>query len=229
MSLIKITDHGLLKLTSMDAVAGNILAEKLEIKHSKMIRTIKRVMKSEEMRKKDKATSGLIFSAIFKKWEYKDTMNRSRKTFIMNEDALYLVIANSQSAKAHNLKVWFKSEFNKMRQEREERSTSKQLSRPMTDQLKRLQSKLKEEGSGAAPFIYVTLAKQIHRAATNRPMPKGGIDHDSLTLEENHEMGEIRVEVEESVKDMLDAGKTAREVRKAIEMQIKSRMMRTRK
>ncbi len=236
-SLIKKTEQGLLKFTSFDAVSGNMLAEKLEIPHKNIMRTIKKVIMCEKDRKSHSSDvsreiihiaeeNELNFNAVFKKWEYKTARGRTYTTFIMNEDALYLVIANSQSAKAHELKVWFKSEFNKMRQERNERSTSKQLSRPMTNQVKRLRVKLFEEKSGSAPFIYAIIAKQIYKAITGRPMPKGGIDHDALSIEENHEIAKIRVETELMIKDMLDSGKTAYHARNAVEIHIKSYTMR---
>ena len=64
--ILRITDTGLIKLTSLDAVAGNTLASMLGIEHSKMLRTINRVIQSENERKKDTATNGFIFRAIFK-------------------------------------------------------------------------------------------------------------------------------------------------------------------
>ena len=173
MNLIKTTDNGLMKFKNLDAVAGNTLALMLEVEHTKMMRTIKKVIKSEGNRKKDTATSGVIFSAIFKEWEYLDSMNRKRKTFIMNEDALYLVIANSQGKKAHELKVLFKSEFNKMKMEREARQELKLIHPTYTDQVKVLSEMLKEEGSKHYSRIYTTIQRQINKAATLNPTPTG--------------------------------------------------------
>ena len=173
MNLIKTTDNGLMKFKNLDAVAGNTLALMLEVEHTKMMRTIKKVIKSEGNRKKDTATSGVIFSAIFKEWEYLDSMNRKRKTFIMNEDALYLVIANSQGKKAHELKVLFKSEFNKMKAERNERELLKNKHLPFTNAIKIVNDKLGEEGSGAYNRYYATVQRQVNKVATGRPTPQG--------------------------------------------------------
>ncbi len=212
MRLLKTTDHGIMKFTNLDAVAGNVLAEMLDVRHVDMMRTIKRVIKDEEKRKKDKRTSALIFSAKFVKWQYKDSMNRSRNTYVMNEDALYLVVANSQSVKAHELKVWFKSEFNMMEIERYEREASKALQRPMTDQVKRLQILLFEENSRAAPHIYTNIQKQI-RINTNT---NDGRELDELTAEEDNRVSEVRHNIEYSIGYLLDSGKTGRETKNII-------------
>lgn len=225
-SLIKTTDNGIMKFTELTAIAGNVLAEKLEVQHKNVIRTIKRVMDYEKIRKSESSQvsreiihiteeNNINFNAVFEEWEYQ-SRGKTFKTYIMNEDALYLVIANMKGQKAHELKVWFKSEFNDMRQERLNREHSKQVSRPMTDQIKRLQEKLYDEESGAAPHIYSTIAKQIHRAATGRPMPKGGIDHGLLTSDENYRMGELREDVDALIEDALDDGVKARDVKNDI-------------
>ncbi len=93
------------------------------------------------------------------------------------------------------------------------RADTKALSRQMTDQVKRLVAKLDEEGSGAAPHYYSTLNQQIHRAVTAKPLKRGGIDHEALTIEEECLTGELRLEVEILIKGRLDAEWTGREVK----------------
>lgn len=96
------------------------------------------------------------------------------------------------------------------------RAVSKSLSRPMTNQVKILQEKLAEEKSGAAPHIYTTISKQIHRAATGRPMPKGGEDQESLSLEESNLMVELRDNVELQLDYMFRHEFTGREAKDVI-------------
>ena len=160
--LIKTTDQGLMKFTDLTAVAGNTLAEMLEVPHKEILKTIKRVMKSEEKRKKQRDSNHLVFNSIFKEWEFKNKMNRTYKTVIMNEDALYLVIANTQSVKAHELKVLFKSEFNKMKNEREVREESREYQLGYTDALQSLHVRRVAEGTKqAAGQFYSTVARKI--------------------------------------------------------------------
>ena len=185
MKPIKTTETGLLKFKNLDAMAGNTLAEVLGIQHTKLMRTIKRTIKSEEKRKKDVATDGFIFSAIFKDYQYRDTMNRKQKTYLMNEDALYLVISNTQSKKAHELKVLFKSEFNRMRAEREAREDVRRYQVEYTDAIQRLEQSLAAEGSKHSKQIYPTIQRQINRYITGRPTPRGQtIDSYRETLSE---------------------------------------------
>ncbi len=92
------------------------------------------------------------------------------------------------------------------------RADTKALSRPMTDQVKRLREKLFEEDSGAAPTYYSTLHRQIHKAVTAKPLKRGGIDHEALTIEQECLIGELRLEVEILIKERLDAEWTGREV-----------------
>ncbi len=225
-SLIKTTDNGIMKFTKLTAVSGNILAEVMEVEHFNLMRTIKRVMNYEKKRESQPSVvKGEIlhieeekdpnFKAVFKEWEY-ERRGRKYRTYIMNEDALYLVIANSKGQKAHELKVWFKSEFNSMREERSSREHSKQGLRPMTKQIKRLQEKLYEEESGAAPHIYPTISKQIHRAATGRPMPKGGMDHGLLTSAENDKVTELREDVNYLIEENLADGFKGRDIKNKI-------------
>lgn len=206
MKLIKTTEAGLLKFNNLTAVAGNTLADMLGIRHDNIMRTIERVIKYEEYRKTDSSNkrseithieeeNNVNFNAVFKEWEYTNSRGKTYKTYIMNEDALYLVVANSQSAKAHKLKVWFKSEFNEMKMERHIRQVSRQRSHDYTDELILLQEKLKEEKSGSAPFIIPTIQQKIHKKATGRATKRGGIDQDALTGEEDFKIAKLRTGV----------------------------------
>jgi len=214
MKLIKITDTGLMKFENMTAVAGNTLAGMMDIRHEQIMRTINKVIKSEEKRKKDNLTSGGIFSAIFRPHEYKDSMNRTRKTFLMNEDALYLVIANSQGQKAHELKVWFKSEFNKMRDERKMRDLLKVKHSSYTDSIDTLQKMLKEEGSGASGHIFSNTQLQVNKAVTGRPTPRGIENYrDILTEAETNNIWRVENISYVAVDHWLEMGLTGREIK----------------
>jgi len=215
MKLIKTTDHRLMKFTNLDAVAGNVLAEMLEIEHSKMIRTIKRVIKSEKIRKEDTpkvASHNLLFGAIFKEWEYTSKQNKKLKTYIMNEDALYLVVSNSQSAKAHELKVWFKSEFNKMRIERNERLSSKALQRPITDSLKELYLRLHNAGSTQnETLLYMTFNKKCFKAVTGLKYHKDLLD--TLDAEQACNLAELRDNAHKQLDYMLEGDEIPQKMR----------------
>jgi phage regulator Rha-like protein len=202
-AVIKSTENGLLKFSNLTAVAGNTLAEMMDIKHKNLMRTIEKVKKYEENRKKQGSHLSLVivhieeekdhnFNAIFKEWEFTNKMGRTYKTFIMNEDALYLVIANLQGQKAHDIKVQFKAEFNNMKREIRVREISKNDHERYTDSIKLLRAKLKEVGSRSEPFLYSTIQKKIHKQATGRSMPKGGIDHDTLSTKEGAVMDLLR-------------------------------------
>lgn len=227
-ALIKTTPTGIMKFTTLDAVAGTTLAQMLEVKHKNLMRTIKQTIESESTRK-DTLTDELIsenenlnFNAIFKDYVYKDSMNRSRRTYIMNEDALYLVISNTQSKKAHELKVWFKSEFNNMKMERIARSNSKENHIGTMNQVKRLQTMLKNEGSRAANFIYSTINNWIHKAATGRTMPKGGATHDSMTRTEDDKVYMLRGMVENRIESLIEGkSHTGREIKDHINQLLK--------
>jgi len=210
MNLIKTTDTGLLKFNTLDAVAGNILANMLEIEHSKMMRTIKRVMKSEHNRKKDSDTSGVIFSAKFLDWTYLDSMNRERKTYILNEDALYLVVANSQSAKAHELKVWFKSEFNKMKEERIVRERVKPIHSMYTDMVQYLYKGLKEDGSKLRDeaMLHTNFSVKIRKAVTGKKMKR-----DELSAEQMQNVVFLESKVAMCISNSIEEKRTAREAR----------------
>ena len=227
-ALIKTTSTGIMKFPTLDAVAGTTLAEMLEVEHKNLMRTIKQTIESESTRK-DTLTDELIsesenfnFNAIFKEYGYKDSMNRSRRTYIMNEDALYLVIANTQSRKAHELKVLFKSEFNNMKMERIARSNSKKNHIGAMNQVQRLQEMLRAEGSGATNFIYSTINNWIHKSATGRTMPKGGAKHDSLTRLEDDKVYMLRVMVENRIESLIEgASHTGREIKDHIKQLLK--------
>ena len=109
-SLLKATDACIMKFTKLTAVAGNVLAELMEVRHTDFMRTVKRGMKDEKNRKSHDASmrsqinhipeeNNLSFNAIFKDWEYQ-SRGKTFKTYIMNEDALYLVIANMKGQKS---------------------------------------------------------------------------------------------------------------------------------
>jgi phage regulator Rha-like protein len=213
MKLLKETDNGLLKFGNLDAVAGNTLAGMMGIEHSKVMRTIKRVMKSEEKRKKDTSTNGIIskshtpqvdseilqFTAIFKPYEYKTERGRLYNTFIMNEDALYLVIANSQSDKAHEMKVWFKSEFNKMRIEREAREMIREDTKTLHDTLKPLSDALKEmyPESKKGGLLYNHIHKKVNKAVLGKGT---GTDRDILSVDDINRLDMM----EYNLKTLLD-------------------------
>ncbi len=230
MKLIKTTPAGLLKFNALDAVAGNTLADILEVRHFDVMKTIKKVMKYENKRKShnDKVRSQIIhiaeensinFNAMFIEEEYQ-SRGKTFKTYIMNEDALYLVIANMKGQKAHDIKVWFKSEFNKMKLERSSRIEAKEKSRPMTDQIKILQEKLKEEGSTSSHFVYSTISRQIQKAATGRPTKMGGVNHDTFTTEENRRIKSLRGVVDGIIETMLVFSKPGKKIQKAVKMML---------
>ena len=183
MKALKVTENGLIKFGSLDAVSGNVLAKMLEIEHSKMLRTIKQSIKDEKMRKShapDLASEKLNFGAIFKEWEYTNSRGRKYNTYIMNEDALYLVIASTQSKKAHELKVMFKSEFNNLRLEREVRESIKAPTTSLHDSLKPLVEELKinypESSRGAK--LYQHIHVKINKAVTGKGT---GVNRDKLS------------------------------------------------
>jgi len=218
-TLLKTTDNGLIKFTNLDAVAGNVLAEMLCIRHEKMMRTIERIIKQETKRKKDKPTSGLIFSAKFIKWEYKDSMNRTRKTYIMSEDALYLVIANSQSAKAHELKVLFKSEFNLMRMEREARKESIEVHKILSSSIQKLYLGLKKEGSGlpSEAILHIHFTTKIDKILFGEK-----VSRDMLNVSENQALNYIEQQVSDMILKCLSENMSARNTRKKVYEFIKS-------
>ena len=219
MNPVKTTETGLLKFKNLDAMPGNTLAKILGIQHTKLMRTIKRTIKSEEKRKKDVATDGFIFSAIFKDYEYRDAMNRKQKTYLMNEDALYLVIANTQSKKAHKLKVLFKSEFNKMREERKAREEIKQYQRTYTDTVQELEEALIQDGSKHAKLIYSTVQRQVNKCITGRSTPRGQtIESYRETLSRTQLQGIKRLEnvVMILIDHFLSLGATGRTTREVV-------------
>lgn len=218
-TLLKITDNGLMKFTNLDAVAGNVLSQMLGIRHAKMMRTIERTIKQEENRKKDTPTNGLIFSAKFIEWEYRDSMNRNRKTFIMNEDALYLVIANSQSAKAHELKVCFKSEFNLMKMEREAREQSIHIRKTLSSSVQKLYLGLKEEGSSLPNEgrLHTIFTKKI-----NKSLFAEQVLRDNLNEKENKELSYIEKQISDMILKCFDENMTAYETRTIVYEFIKS-------
>ncbi len=225
MKLIKELQNGLIKLNTIDAVGGNVLAEMLEVRHIDLMRTIKKVMKYEEDRKSHYAKlhseithieeeKDLKFDAVFKRWEYTNRRGRTYPTYIMNEDALYLVIANTQSRKAHDLKVWFKSEFNKMKIERTERESEKVKHLEMTDAVKVLQNLMIEEGSEkGARFLYSTVNSKIYKKATGKAKKRGSSEnHDSFSVKETA----IAEALRENVPNWIGEGLKKRLTSKAI-------------
>ena len=184
MKLIKTTNNGLMKFSTLDAVAGNTLADMLEVRHVDLMRVIKKVLKYEEKRKSHCVSlrseivhiveeKELKFNAIFKEHTYVNKRGRTYQTYIMNEDALYLIVANTQSTKAHELKVMFKSEFNKMRDERSTREQLKQHHVIFTDGVKHLSKCLKIDGSKHYARIYSTIQLQINKAIIGKSTPRG--------------------------------------------------------
>lgn len=228
-NLIKTTDNGIMKFTELTAVSSKTIADVLGVSHRDLLLNVKKVEKYQQSQvchrtlEKINDDDSLSFNPIFKDWEYQ-SRGRAYPCKIMNEDGAKALIKVIDTQSAYNYFAILMGEFNKMRQEREERSISKHLAQLMTDQVKRLQKKLFEEGSGSAPHIYTIISRQIHRAVTGRPMPKGGIDHDSLTLEENHKISEIRSAVKSQIKMRLDRGDTARDIRDAIRVEVSRRL-----
>jgi len=161
--ILRITDTGLIKFSSLTAVTGNTLASKLDIPHKNMMRCINRAVKKENIRKSNELKSELIkseFNAVFKEWNYKDSRGRNQKTFLMNEDALYLAITESKSQNAHNIKVMFKSKFNNMRRERELREVAKCETKSANDNLKLLSEQLKKDAPDSSKGVRVFLHVQ---------------------------------------------------------------------
>ena len=126
------------------------------------------------------SSGNLNFNAIFKEYEYQNLRGKTYKTFLMNEDALYLAITESKSQKAHELKVMFKSEFNNMRLEREVRESIKAPTASLHDSLKPLVAKLKinypESSRGVK--LYQHIHVKINKAVTGKGT---GVDRDKLS------------------------------------------------
>lgn len=252
MKILKTTEAGLIKFDSVDAVSGNILAEMLEVEHRKLRVTIEKVIKYEENRKfntdkKRRIASeqkqkfhcllvsveiihieeekNLNFNAVFKDWEYKDSRGRTQKTYIMNEDALYLVIANTKGQKAHELKVLFKSEFNKMKIERKVRVSEKAEHRSMTDALKDFYINHLAHTSTrqTQALFYCTIQSKIRKRATGKSKKRGTKNnHDDLTVRETAIIEVIRQQVPFWIKEALEATEDVKEARSLIYEHIKT-------
>ena len=203
MEVIKTTDLGVIKFANLDAVAGNTLAKMLEVPHKELKKIIERTIDAEKNRKKQGDSDTLVFNAVFKDWTFKNKMNREYDTYVMNEDALYLVISNTQSEKAHELKVLFKSEFNKMRMEREARDHIKAQSKRLHESLQPLKDGLKEmyPDSSIGPRIFQHIHEQINLAVIGRAR---GINRDELDLEVIEELERLEACVAGYADETLD-------------------------
>ena len=214
-ALIKTTDNGIMKFTKLTAVSSVTVAGHLKVRHSNLMRSVKKAENYHKSHNSDQSSESIAFNPIFEDWEYQ-IRGKNYPCKIMNEDGVKALIKVIDTQEAYDYFVILMGEFNIMREERNSREHSKQVSRPMTDQIKRLQEKLYDEGSGAAPHIYPNTAKQIHRAATRRPMPKGGIEYGLLSSDENYKVAEFREDVNALIEDALDDGVKARDVKNEI-------------
>ncbi len=215
-ALIKTTDNGIMKFTKLTAVSSVTVAEYLGVRHSNLTKNVKKAMKMQNTMNSNRSSLEVNFNPIFKDFEYRDSRGRTQPCIIMNEDGVKALIKVIDTQEAYDYFAILMGEFNSMKEERSSREHSRQVSRPMTDQIKRLQDKLYNEGSGAAPHIYSTIAKQIHRAATGRPMPKRGAEHDLLSSDENYRVAELREDVDALIEDAFDDGVKARDTKNDI-------------
>ena len=212
MKLFKTTDNGILKFENLTAVASNTLADKLGLQHSNVKTAIKRVMKYEKIRQSEPFPKRLRinhiaeennpnFNAVFKDWEY-TSRGKTFKTYIMNEDALYLVIANLKGQKAHEMKVWFKSEFNKMRDEITARKAAIDPTKRLNDSLDIIGKELKEKlpDSKKSGLIYVHVQSAINGVIFGK---NKGINRDTITEREALRLVFLEGCIADKVEDML--------------------------
>jgi len=232
MKLIKITETGLCKFdNNLDAVAGNVLADMLEVRHDNIMRTIKKVIKYENERSFDSSQkrseiihieeeSSLKFNAIFKEWEYQNSRGRTYKTYVMNEDALYLVVANTQSKKAHQLKVWFKSEFNKMKIERDKRESIKVSTKNTQKLMIELRDKLAKEypQSNASKFMMSNIQNNINKCVTGK---YATIDRELLNQKELDLLNEIEEITADYLEGALSFDKDSKKMLEMINFMLK--------
>lgn len=222
MKPIKISEHGILKFTDLDMLPSDVMANALEIRHSKMKRTIERVKKQLKKMEKDHATTGHISKykkeypkPVFKEYFYTDTYGRTQKNVIMNQDAALITIMESRSPKAFEMKLLFIADWKRLRLEREVRTAEVSYSLNMTDSLKAFYERLVLAGTRQPENgFYSTVQRKIHKKATGRKMPKGGIDHSSLSVEEMAVLMAIRSEIPNWIKEGKNMGMDARETRR---------------
>ncbi len=223
MKLLKTTDAGLMKFADLDAVAGNVLAEMLDVRHDNIMTTIKKVMKYEEKRKSGsldgrsqivhiEEEQDINFNAVFMKSEY-ENRGKMYPTLLMNEDALYLVIANLKGQKAHNLKVWFKSEFNNMKMERDARKAVVDPTKQLNDTLQKLgrlvTGELPESSKGARIYVHIQ-SNGINKILIGKA---GKINRDTLNSTQLKELDWLQTIYDELINKKLEEGFSAEDVR----------------
>jgi len=220
MKLIKTTENGLMKFNKIDAVTSKTVSDALGVRHNDLLKNVVKAEKYLRSHYDELRSENLHFNAVFKDWKY-ETRGKTYPCKVMSKDALWLMVKMTDTDAATTYFIRMVSEFNKMKDERTERQNNREIHSLVTDLTKQVVKKLTEEKSGAAPHYYSTLAKQMHRAATGRPMPKGGVDHDTLTLREDQKLYDIKYAVAEEIAVMLEQNITAREIKDHLKKMLK--------
>ena len=220
-NLLKTTDTGMMKFTSLDAVSSVTVAEHLGVRHFDIMKSIEKAKKYHKYQNDNYRSE---FHPIFKNWEYENSRGRKYLSIIMNEDAIKALIKVVDTQKAYDYFTIIMGEFNNIRLERDCRESAKALVVPLSIQVEHLQKKLQDEGSGAASHIYTIIHKQIHRATTGISMPKGGALHDRFTIKENHRLILVRSEVIDFLEKALKSKDTGREIKDSLRNHIQNKL-----
>ncbi len=210
--LIKKTSNGLLKFDSFTAVTSKTVADELGIEHKNLMRIIRKAEKYLQSHRSELSRENLNFSAFFQDYKYENERGRVYPCKLMNEDALSLTIKMTDTDKANSYFIRLKSQFNDMKMERHIRQKALDKNTRYTDELMTLREGLFEEGSKGAAGLIATMQRKIHKKATGSSMKKGGVDHNTLSAEEDFYVAKLRSGVADLLKNTMHL--TAREARK---------------
>ena len=208
------TMNGLLKKyqNQEDRFGSELIAKGLGTTHQKILQAIAKSRNYIKSHSTSEFSENKHFNPIFVDSTYMNERGRKYKCVDMNLDGALVLVKLIDTQEAYNLYAEMMSAFKKLMAEENARIESKKSFRPMTDQLERLQKKLKEEDSGFAPFTYTTINDWIKKQVLAIPN-RDGSDPEAFTEIKNVMQQTLRDEVEKLIHVSLEDGKSGRETK----------------
>ena len=210
--VIRKTDFGLLKFKQETAVTSNVVADALGVRHSDLVRNVKKAEKYLKSHYAELRSENPHFNPIFDDYEYTNERGRTYPCKLMNEDAVKVLIKVVDTQEAFNYFIKLMNEFNKMKMERVVRQEVISPTKTLNRLLSILQEMLKEElpKSKKPKLIYVHVQNAINGAVTgkSKAVDRELLDH--LQLEQIDYLERLFVA---RIIARLQTGFTAEEIR----------------
>ncbi len=210
--VIRKTDFGLLKFKDMTAITSKTVADALGVRHSNLIKSVKKAEKYEKEMCSNHSTSNSNFNPIFKDYIYQDSNNRTQNCKLMNEDAVKVLIKVVDTQEAFNYFVRLMSEFNDMKQERNLRKGVVNSTKRLNDVLSILAAQITIEtpDSSKPKMIYIHFQSAVNGVIKGKNCK---LDRESLNQAELQEMKDIENLLADGIEKGLEDKTTATSIR----------------